>query len=220
MSLLTMTAIDITSKRVRLTTKPFVILRPGQARCQHLGPDNRYDRQGCYTPFNPFAPFGKVMSRCLTHVDRALEKRVGLEEPVGPVKYCAAVGGHLRPLWHEWQCPPLYTLTCHREVHMSNAAVPPSAVRVVLGEEELFAYPRKFSSGSVGWHLSTKLEVEGERCQVSLSIVVIGTKPKTGQTEETGEEGSPPPPPPPTMPPEANGRVKRPKAPKKCPDAV
>lgn len=34
------------------------------------------------------------------------------------------------------------------------------------------ALPRKFSSGSVGWYAGGKIDIEGQRCQVTLSIVV------------------------------------------------
>lgn len=39
--------------------------------------------------------------------------------------------------------------------------------------------PKCFSSRSVGWFLSTKAEVEGVRCQITVSITCIGSRPTT-----------------------------------------
>lgn len=43
----------------------------------------------------------------------------------------------------------------------------------------LYATPKLFSSQSVGWFLSQKLEVEGVRCQITASITAIGSRPTT-----------------------------------------
>jgi len=64
---------------------------------------------------------------------------------------------------------------------MAIPVIPPDPVAVSLDGVPLFASPKCFSSGSVGWYLSTKADVNGERCQVSLSVVVIGSKPKPAQ---------------------------------------
>jgi len=55
--------------------------------------------------------------------------------------------------------------------------------------------PKLFSSGSVGWFLSRKEELQGVRCQITVSITAIGSKPPmtplTGVTIETKPEGMP-----------------------------
>lgn len=72
---------------------------------------------------------------------------------------------------------------------MDQYPVPESPMRIQLDAEECFAVPKRFQSGSVGWYLSTKQELDGVRCQVSLSIVVIGSKPKATAVEATGKAG-------------------------------
>ncbi len=47
---------------------------------------------------------------------------------------------------------------------------------LIDGVHHLVARPKLFSTGSRGWHASQKLEVGGERVQVSLSITVVGSK--------------------------------------------
>lgn len=55
--------------------------------------------------------------------------------------------------------------------------VPEHQMPCAIGVEPITAMPRRFKSGSVGWYASQKLLLDGVRCQISLSIVVIGTKP-------------------------------------------
>jgi hypothetical protein len=55
------------------------------------------------------------------------------------------------------------------------------ALPVKLGTRDFLAQPKEFSTGSVGFNISEKLEVtlpSGEvvRCQVGLNITVIGSK--------------------------------------------
>lgn len=103
---------------------------------------------------------------------------------------------------------------------MSQAAVPTEAVRITIGTEEFFGYPRRFKSGAVGWYLSSKSEIEGERSQISLSIVVIGTKTKTEATLEGKQTAAEAPQEAVKMPPESTNGRKRVKTPPKCSDAV
>lgn len=80
----------------------------------------------------------------------------------------------------------IYTL-CAVEGSKMSHNVPPDAIPVMLDVQKFYAQPRSFSSGSVGWYLGTKAELNGTRCQVSLSIVVIGSKPVTPTPAETKE---------------------------------
>lgn len=45
-----------------------------------------------------------------------------------------------------------------------------------LSEVEL--QPKEFSTGSKGYHKSTKIEIEGERYQLNFMLVKIGSKNK------------------------------------------
>lgn len=56
-------------------------------------------------------------------------------------------------------------------------SVPGEPVDVKLDEVKVKALSKVFKSGSKGWYLGGKYEIKGLRCQVSLSIVVIGSKP-------------------------------------------
>lgn len=50
-------------------------------------------------------------------------------------------------------------------------------LKVVIDDVHvLYARPKYFSSGSRGWYLSGKVEIGGERVQVSLCMTVIGSK--------------------------------------------
>lgn len=55
--------------------------------------------------------------------------------------------------------------------------VPESVLSCQIDVHQFRAYPRRFKSGSVGWYHSGKLEVDGVKVQVSLSIVVVKSKP-------------------------------------------
>jgi len=48
------------------------------------------------------------------------------------------------------------------------------------------AEPKRFSSGSVGWHYSGKVMIDGVRVQVSLSLVVVGSKPIADKEVDAG----------------------------------
>lgn len=38
--------------------------------------------------------------------------------------------------------------------------------------------PKRFSTGSLGWYHSGKIEIDGLRVQVTVSVIVIGSKPQ------------------------------------------
>jgi len=60
------------------------------------------------------------------------------------------------------------------------------AVDCVLdGVHRMPLLPKVFQSGSRGWHTSQKVVLGDERCQVSICITVIGSKPK--QVEPVAE---------------------------------
>lgn len=65
--------------------------------------------------------------------------------------------------------------------------------KCMIGPQAFYAAPKLFSTGSYGWHASGKVPVDlsGEQvlCQVSMSIVVIGSKDKP-----VGESTDSPPP--------------------------
>ena len=44
---------------------------------------------------------------------------------------------------------------------------------------EVDLQPKEFSTGSKGYHKSTKIEIEGERYQLNFMLVKIGSKTKT-----------------------------------------
>lgn len=76
-------------------------------------------------------------------------------------------------------------------------AIPDSAVEVRIdGVWVRLAQPKRFSTGSVGWYLSDKIDLNGERVQLSLSMTVVGSKPQKdpGQTDkgQEGQNGKPP----------------------------
>lgn len=62
-----------------------------------------------------------------------------------------------------------------------NAAV----IGAVDGREILLA-PKVFSSGSCGWYTSSKVTVAGALCQLSLSLVVVGSKSWSDMLAEPG----------------------------------
>lgn len=40
---------------------------------------------------------------------------------------------------------------------------------------------RQFASGSIGYNLNGKIVIDEKKCQLSGNIVIIGTKPKSGE---------------------------------------
>jgi hypothetical protein len=47
---------------------------------------------------------------------------------------------------------------------------------------EVDLQPKEFSTGSKGYHKSSKIEIEGERYQLNFMLVKIGSKTKPEQT--------------------------------------
>jgi len=47
-----------------------------------------------------------------------------------------------------------------------------------IDEQTIILTPKVFTTGSLGWHGQAKVEVDGTRCQVSVVLTVIGSKPK------------------------------------------
>lgn len=65
--------------------------------------------------------------------------------------------------------------------------VPPLSV-VIDEVHHTFVRAKVFKSGSVGWYASEKMELGGERCQVSICVTVIGSKKKGGTKSVVGQE--------------------------------
>lgn len=55
--------------------------------------------------------------------------------------------------------------------------VPDEGVTVVIDGETHKALPKKFKTGSVGWYLGGKIKVGEQRVQLSMSLVIVGSKP-------------------------------------------
>jgi hypothetical protein len=51
--------------------------------------------------------------------------------------------------------------------------------KLVTISEPVTARPKTYSTGSKGWYVFGKVTVEGQRCQLSGNVVVIGSKNKT-----------------------------------------
>jgi len=59
---------------------------------------------------------------------------------------------------------------------MLKKVAPTDPVEVIINGVKMIALPKHFKTGSVGWYLGGKADVDGSRCQLSLSIVVVGSK--------------------------------------------
>ena len=51
--------------------------------------------------------------------------------------------------------------------------------KLVQISEPITARPKIYSTGSRGWFIFGKVTVEGQRCQLSGNVVIIGSKNKT-----------------------------------------
>lgn len=60
---------------------------------------------------------------------------------------------------------------------MTVFTIPPESLPAKIDGYEVILIPKRFKSGSVGWYSGGKIEVNGVRCQLSLSLVVVGSKP-------------------------------------------
>lgn len=54
----------------------------------------------------------------------------------------------------------------------------PKVVKAVIEESTITGEFREFRSGSKGWYLGGKVYINGTKCQVSCSIVIVGSKPE------------------------------------------
>jgi len=52
-------------------------------------------------------------------------------------------------------------------------------ITVVVAGQSFIGNPREFSSGSKGWNISGKIQIDGRKCQVGCNIIVVGSKPET-----------------------------------------
>lgn len=50
-------------------------------------------------------------------------------------------------------------------------------ITVMIGDQPLIGIFKEFSTGSKGWNANGKAVIDGEKCQVSCNIVVVGSKP-------------------------------------------
>lgn len=62
-----------------------------------------------------------------------------------------------------------------------------AALKCLVDVHHVFVPPKEFSTGSRGWYASEKISLGDERCQVTVSVVVIGSKPdaKKADPEQT-----------------------------------
>ena len=60
---------------------------------------------------------------------------------------------------------------------------------VLLAGQTLSAKPKVFKTGSSGWYLGGKVDVDGVRCQLSMSLVIVGSKPL--RESSNGEQTTP-----------------------------
>ena len=51
-----------------------------------------------------------------------------------------------------------------------------TSVKLEIGDETVRLSPMTFSSGAVGWNGNGKIDVQGHRVQVSINLVVVGSK--------------------------------------------
>jgi hypothetical protein len=58
----------------------------------------------------------------------------------------------------------------------SNGLLLARAVEVAIGDEFIRAAAKVFATGSRGWYHSGKVVINGQRCQVTLSAVIVGSK--------------------------------------------
>lgn len=63
-----------------------------------------------------------------------------------------------------------------KEVKVAVTDVP-KVIQAKIGEQVLTGEFRTFKSGSKGWYLGGKVYVGDTKCQVSCSVVIVGSKP-------------------------------------------
>jgi len=57
-----------------------------------------------------------------------------------------------------------------------------NTLNIVLGDHSVVARKRVFKSGADGFGHYGKIEIDGERYQVSCNVIRIGSKPEEGET--------------------------------------
>jgi hypothetical protein len=66
------------------------------------------------------------------------------------------------------------------------------AVSVTIGNQQLEAEPKEFSTGSLGWYLNGKtvVEIDGKRVavQIGLNLTVVGSKELPRDEEPAGSD--------------------------------
>jgi len=67
-------------------------------------------------------------------------------------------------------------------VQLENAHMRVRQVVAEIDGQSIIMGPKVFKTGSLGWHGQAKVEVDGTRCQVSIVLTVIGSKPSVGPT--------------------------------------
>lgn len=49
-------------------------------------------------------------------------------------------------------------------------------VQATVDDQVMTLVPKNFKTGSTGWHGQGKIAIQGQRCQVSITCVIIGSK--------------------------------------------
>lgn len=57
-----------------------------------------------------------------------------------------------------------------------------NAIPVSIGDNDVLATAKTFSTGSTGFYFGDKVNIDGNKYQVTCSIILIGSKPKTDAT--------------------------------------
>lgn len=55
----------------------------------------------------------------------------------------------------------------------------PESISATIDGQSMVADYREFSTGSKGYNFSGKIKVGGNKCQVSLNVIVVGSRPET-----------------------------------------
>jgi len=54
----------------------------------------------------------------------------------------------------------------------------PKSISVQIDGQSMVADYREFSTGSKGYNVSGKIKIGGNKCQVGLNVIVVGSKPE------------------------------------------
>lgn len=66
---------------------------------------------------------------------------------------------------------PVKSAVTRKQVEARSTALP-----VTIGSQSGVADIKDFSSGNAGWYYGGKIVIDGMKCQVSCSIVIVGSK--------------------------------------------